>query len=79
MAEKIVEVKCSNCACWIEQQAAGPVEIGAKKRGLCWAMPPSPFPRIDPRTGNIIGQFHLRPTPMEDEQCAMFQTRPDVN
>jgi hypothetical protein len=74
--EKQVEARCGNCACWVRQVPTGPVEIGAPGRGLCWAAPPTPFPKIDPRTGNVIAQFHLRPTPMENEQCALFTPHP---
>lgn len=75
---KEIEAKCKNCACWVPQEMPGPVEIGAKKRGMCWALPPQPFPNVDPRSGKVMGQIHLRPLPMEDEQCGMFSPHPQL-
>lgn len=74
MEPTVIEARCSNCAMWQEAQQ-GPVEIG-KRRGICTALPPTPFPRYDPTGRTIVAQGHLRPTPMEHEACGMFAPHP---
>jgi hypothetical protein len=71
---KVVEARCGNCAAWIEMAVQGPVEIGAPKRGVCHMFPPTPVPRYD-RNGNINGQGHIRPVPMDNESCLHFVAR----
>lgn len=73
---KVVEARCGNCAAWNELAAGaqGPVEIGAPRRGMCCMFPPTPVPRYD-RNGNVNGQGHIRPVPMENESCLHFIAR----
>jgi hypothetical protein len=67
-----VDAKCMNCAFWRETKLAGPVEIGAPKRGLCWAVPPTPVIRFV--NGNPQGQTNVRPATAEGEMCYAFFT-----
>jgi hypothetical protein len=72
-----IRAMCKHCAMWQMAEIKGPVEIGAKKRGTCIMVPPTPFPKYN-NMGEPVAQFHLRPTPKEDEVCGMFTPHPDV-
>lgn len=69
------EAICGNCAFWREIPPSGPVEIGAEKRGTCYALPPTPIMRLHPQTGQPMGQGHARPLPLASETCGMFAGR----
>lgn len=70
-----IAMQCVDCFFWhkIDMPAGAPVEIGAPKRGICHAQPPTPVPQIV--NGQLRGQGHCRPMPMETEWCGMFTPR----
>lgn len=73
----IINACCRNCRGWQPVEEKGPVTLGAKQRGLCFGVPPVPFPKLD-RFGNMAGQMDLRPCPTEDNVCHLFAIRPDL-
>lgn len=72
----VINATCGNCAAWREVEPTGPVTIGAKRRGICYGVPATPFPQF---TGSrVTGQLDLRPCPGEDESCLLFTPRGDL-
>ena len=69
---KQVDAACRNCAFWREAPLGPVPEIGAPKRGLCFALPPTPAVKF--KDGHIAGQTNLRPGTLETEFCMAFFT-----
>lgn len=74
----VVDARCGNCMAWkkLETQV-GPVEVGAKARGVCFGAPPTAVAVRD-KHQRITGQTVLRPCPAEDDTCLLFTPRPDL-
>ena len=79
MSAQMVEGKCENCVCWRKSEKGGPVEIGAPALGVCWALPPTPFARLDKMTGRVTAQVNLRCGTRATDSClAFFVPRPEL-
>lgn len=65
-----VTASCKECAFWRESPAGPVPTIGAPKRGICFALPPTPAVRF--KDGQISGQTNLRPATLETEFCMAF-------
>lgn len=75
--DTIIQGCCGNCACWRLIELGGVAEIGAKRRGACFAMPPVPVLIFDGKGRE--GQRNIRPATTEDSGClAFFVPRPDL-
>lgn len=72
-----IEAACKNCVAWQPVEEKGPVTVGSPARGLCFGVPPYPYPRFD-KFGNHVGQMDLRPCPAGDNRCLLFSPRPDL-
>ena len=73
-----IEGVCGNCACWREQVEIGIVELG-RRRGVCYALPPTPFARLDKFSGKVTAQVNLRAGTFSHEGCmAFFVPRPEL-
>jgi hypothetical protein len=69
-----IEGKCGNCAAWYPILRDGPRVIGAKPRGQCMMLPPTPHPIVD-RMGRITGQRNFYVSMREDQFCFQFVPR----
>jgi hypothetical protein len=66
------DFKCGTCFHWVEALATGPVTIGEAKRGVCFGVPPTPFPVFD-KAGNMKGAQNIRASTKEAERaCALY-------
>lgn len=73
----VIEGCCKNCVAWRLLAPTGPVEVGAKSRGVCFGVPPTPV-ALYGKNGRVTGQTVLRACPAEDDMCLLFQARPDL-
>lgn len=74
-----IEAVCGNCALWRVVDMGGPVEIGAPKRGNCYALPPTPIAIFGEQAKRkVVGQINLRAATTDNDTCGMFVPRADL-
>jgi hypothetical protein len=70
-----IKFECGACFHWVrrDEEAVGPVVIGAPVRGICYGGPPTVFGVFDQRSQKIGAQANLRPALAESERaCGQF-------